>query len=901
VAVSLDFDELLSRIRSQIPRRPFIPNVTEVASACLCPRTVLLKTIYGATGEYTPGLAIGSITHSALSSLSQREPTIVRSLSPPDESDALAASIFEKWSEAIDPLIDREWRRFADAKIPANEGRNAVLEKLRGFARNLGQELAQGRYRPTDKIVTNHFIIIPSIPLQGVPDEYRIYNGDGKVEIEVREFKAFGGSKITEGNKLQVCAYQMLLEKVYPNATFSLRVISTDDMANVSFTEKRRERLREGIELVKGIFESTSASARAISSICETCNVKDACEFYFKDTTPLNIRRYLWRLRMETLEEKALNNSWKWICNAANLQERMALGRADINYDVVDIADNSVMLRKAVGTVENVLKGDTVVVSSGNPLTDLSVTGEVSSVLAEQVEITCYSQIPPMLPRKGLAIDQYDVDLATRELNNVDSAHRAKGRAAELINTLLGRQAPRPLVDIQECPSTWQLNASQKKALREALAAPDIFVVIGPPGTGKTTVIAELLVKLASSGKRELVVSITNGAVDNIVEALLQRGKDIGVRFGNWYKVREAAMDGALIRLIDNEQDKALAAVELMKRASAVITTCSSACLDLVKSAPFDVVIFEEASQVRMQSAFIPITQAQKVVIFGDDKQLPPVSQLHRQPDSLLRIALESIHRFGMSHSLVRQLDVQYRMKGKICSIVNELFYNNSLKTHEQAESRTLEYGLPPSIPSWASQVLDPDVPVSMVNVESVEEPRGNSLLNRFSAKVDELLVEALNDAGLGEKEVGVITPYKEQQRLLATRLGKKAEIGTVDAYQGREKDIVIFDLVRANPNYQLGFTAQPNRLNVALSRARQKLIIVMNSRTFERNGNYQRLIEIVRSKGPIVDVSAGDLRMALTGFREREDIKIKVDLLGQGMIDISEQRVRDSDYTGRI
>jgi CRISPR/Cas system-associated exonuclease Cas4 (RecB family) len=862
---------------------------------------VLLKAIYGASGEYSPSLAIGSITHSALSLLSHSEAAIVGSLPAVDDPHVLEGLIFEAWSEAVDPMIEREWRFFADAGMSTVEGRQAVLEKLRGFATNLGEEVAQGRYRSPDDIIANHSIVLPSIPLQGVPDEYRVYNGIGGVEIEVREFKAFGGSKVNEGNKLQVCAYQVLLERIYPDATFSLKVISTDDVVNVRFTDKRRKALLEGIKLVKNVFETTRARARAIPGLCGICHVREACEFYFEDPIPTNIRRYFWRLRMETLEEKALNQTWKWVCNVASLDERKALGRADDNYDLVEAIDNTLVLRKASGVVENVLKGDTVIVSSGNPLTDLSVTGEISGISGDRVRMTCYTVAPPMLPHHGLVIDQYDVDLTRRELSNVDAAHRAGGRAAELINVVLGLRAPRPLVGTPEVTPSLPLNPSQEEALGRALTAPDVFVVIGPPGTGKTTVISELLVELASSGKRVLVVSITNGAVDNIVEALLKRGDNIGVRFGNWYKIREAAMDAALIRLIDGKQDKALAAVGLMRQAGVVLTTCSSSCLDLVKAAPFDVVIFEEASQVRMQSAFIPITRAKRVIIFGDDKQLPPVSQLHRQPDSLLKIALESIRRNGLSSSLVTQLDVQYRMKNKICTVVNELFYGRSLKTDERAESRSLPYPLPQPIPEWIGKVLDPAVEVSVVNVESVEEPRGNSLFNRISARVDELLVKTLNASGLGGEHIGLITPYKEQQRLLATRIGTEAEIGTIDAYQGRERDIIILDLVRANPNYQLGFTLQPNRLNVALSRARQKLIIVMNCQTFSKDKVFQQLIEIVRSNGPIVEVRAKDLGMSLPRFRAREDVEVRVDLLGKDTIDMSERRVSDAEYAELI
>ena len=136
--------------------------------------------------------------------------------------------------------------------------------------------------------------------------------------------------------------------------------------------------------------------------------------------------------------------------------------------------------------------------------------------------------------------------------------------------------------------------------------------------------------------------------------------------------------------------------------------------------------------------------------------------------------------------------------------------------------------------------------------------------------------------SGLTSNQIGVITPYKEQQRLLSSNLRDLAEVGTVDSFQGQERDIVIFDFVRANPDNDVGFTLQPNRLNVALSRARQKLIIVANLPTFLGHDRFSQLIESIRSmqNTSIQQINAVQLGIDLPKYRKRIEIQINPDMV---------------------
>lgn len=880
--MSGDPEVLLAQLQQAIPRRPFVPTVLEVAGATMCPRSVLLKLIYGAYGEYNAGLAIGTVTHSVLAELGRIEPRIVEGVDRSLPENVIAQQIYRLWLEMAETKINDSWRLFADARISAQEGKDAILRNLQKFSHHLAEEVREG-YRRPDRIVTGHHIINLDLPLEGVPDEYRIYSDPP--HIEIREFKSYGGSKVNEMTKLQACGYQLLLEQIHPDIDFTIKVFSTDDVVNVRMTESRRSKLLDGIETVKSIYETAKGSARPIPQICEVCSLNDACQYYFRDTQPGHVRRYLWRLRMETLEEKGCAQIWKWKSMKLPTEARVLLGYADTGYRIVETQPHSVRLSKDE-RINNILPGDTVIVSGGDPLSTLGFTGEVSDLDLEENSLTVspYWDLPLGLSNEGLVIDYYDVDLTRRQLKSIDTVHRSSGRVGELARRILGIESPRPSTGTSNVQIMGDLNQEQRQAALSALNAPDFMVILGPPGTGKTAVIVELLALLAQQGKRALTVSVTNTAVDNIVERLLDQGHRFGIRFGNWYKIRERAMEAALINILTNEEDRALAAVERMRTAAAILTTCSSASFDLVKAGQFDVVIFEEASQTRMQDAFAALVQAEKAVIIGDDRQLPPVSQLHRQVSSLLEIALGTLKRYNFTRGLVAPLRVQYRMQREICELINRRFYENTLVSAPSIDARpplpaaTKHTGLP-----QLDKALDSTMSIAVIDVEGVEEHRGYSLFNQANLVVDSLLIGSLRSAGLASSQIGVITPYKEQQRRLTATLGDEADVGTVDGFQGQERDVVILDLVRANPDREVGFTLDPNRLNVALSRARMKLIIVGNLPTFEGHKEFDQTIDLIRllPHTCIEHITAEQLGIQLPQYTRRKEIEIT-----PGMVD---------------
>ncbi|WP_456329600.1 IGHMBP2 family helicase [Archaeoglobus sp.] len=285
---------------------------------------------------------------------------------------------------------------------------------------------------------------------------------------------------------------------------------------------------------------------------------------------------------------------------------------------------------------------------------------------------------------------------------------------------------------------------------------------------------------------------------------------------------------------------------EIIEESEVVLSTNSSSFLleDVL-----DVAVIDEASQATIPSVLIPINRAKKFVLAGDHKQLPPtVLRAQELSKTLFEMLIE---RYPNKSQL---LEVQYRMNEAIMEFPNREFYGGRIKAHESVKNITLrELGIrPKSNGFW--QVLDPDKPVVFIDTSRCSDKwerklaDSTSRYNELECRIVEKLVNELLRIGVEKSWIGVITPYDDQVDLLRRRLD--VETSTVDGFQGKEKEVIVVSFVRSNRNKEIGFLEDLRRLNVSLTRAKRKLIMVGDSETLSVNDTYRRLIEHVRRRG---------------------------------------------------
>jgi predicted DNA helicase len=302
---------------------------------------------------------------------------------------------------------------------------------------------------------------------------------------------------------------------------------------------------------------------------------------------------------------------------------------------------------------------------------------------------------------------------------------------------------------------------------------------------------------------------------------------------------------------------------EILDHADVVCTTNSTAGSDLLADRTFDLLVLDEATQATEPSAWIPITHARKVVMAGDHRQLPPTVLNREAAREGLRASL--FERVAGDHGEpVRDLlEVQYRMHEDIMTFSGERFYDGRLAADATVRDHTLEdlgvdvAGLDEEI----AHVLDPEHPVTFVDTADVEAaerspPGSPSKENPREAEIVARLARGLLAAGLDPAQVALITPYDAQKDRLNGLLDVAGlEIDTVDGFQGREKEAVVISLVRSNPSQELGFLTDLRRLNVALTRAKRKLVVVGDTATIADEEAYTAFVDHADEVGRLVEL----------------------------------------------
>lgn len=388
------------------------------------------------------------------------------------------------------------------------------------------------------------------------------------------------------------------------------------------------------------------------------------------------------------------------------------------------------------------------------------------------------------------------------------------------------------------------LDEYQSRAATTTLNLEDnqLLLVIGPPGTGKTTFISKTAELAADMGMRVLITSHTNRAVDNAIEKL-----NIGdvVRVGNLSKISPEIHRYSLEKIVfDNihfeEKEDAEEILDYISKKSRLIEremikTLNSAIIvgsTLIKSAiypmneqDFDLVFIDESSQSLISAALLAIQKGKRCVLVGDPYQLSPVLKF--------RLDSSKFSAFNFFHSMkphVLWLRNHYRSNAKIIGFSEKYIYKRQIRAHESCKSIKLKISI-------KNPVLSPDKPVVFLSVDGIEEGRG-SKFNRREAELAVKLCSELLKCGVRNEDIGIITPYIKQKELIGKMTD--VEVNTVDGFQGREKDVIIFSVTAVS---DLSFASNPRRLNVAVTRAKKKLIVIGNEKSFIIPGNKAKLI----------------------------------------------------------
>lgn len=543
----------------------------------------------------------------------------------------------------------------------------------------------------------------------------------------------------------------------------------------------------------------------------------------------------------------------------------------------------------------------------GKPVSffSMDMSGQVREVkMAATVSYASESEMVVAIPSPASVtqlegVAQLGVQLAFDETSYqsmfeaLSKAIEAKeGRLAELREILLGN-LPAHFSTNYPVRFPW-LNQSQEKAVNKVIYAKDVAIVHGPPGTGKTTTLVEAVYETLRRETQVMVCAQSNMAVDWFSEQLVNRGVNV-LRIGNPTRVNDkmlsftyerkfeahpkyttlwgirktirelykkkrgsddrSSLQNRIARLKDEAEGLELEIRNsLFGEARVIACTLVGASHHLLRGMRFSSLFIDEAAQALEPACWIPIVKSNRVILAGDHCQLPPT------------IKCVEAARKGLDHTLMQKvvetkpeavslLTIQYRMNEAIMRFSSDWFYDGKLVAADEVKYRG---------------ILDFDAPIEWVDTagdeveeEFIEQSAGR--LNRVEA--DRLLDEMEKYIGrIGAERIleeridfGIISPYKAQVFLLRRLLHKRSffkpfrkliTINSVDGFQGQERDVILLSLVRANDEGRIGFLSDYRRMNVAITRARMKLIVLGNVKTLTRHAFYRKLHGMVDEMG---------------------------------------------------
>jgi ATP-dependent RNA/DNA helicase IGHMBP2 len=533
------------------------------------------------------------------------------------------------------------------------------------------------------------------------------------------------------------------------------------------------------------------------------------------------------------------------------------------------------------------------------------VGGVVNYVRDNTMVITLNSDdVPDWIDDGLLGVDVMFDEMSYREMEYAlkEVIKAESGRLAELKEILIGKREATRKTDVAIPDVSTDLNASQMEALKTVIECADVAFIHGPPGTGKTTTLVQAIRHTIKGEKQVLVCAPSNAAVDLLVDKLSDQGLQ-ALRIGHPARVTEQSLSKTLDYRISShpnykelrnmrkrmeqvrsealkykrrfghyeraqrremlQEVKKLKADadllefyiinDLFQTMDAICCTLVGASHPILRGKRFKTVFIDEAGQSLEPASWIPLLKSERVVFAGDHQQLPPtIKSMEAAKEGLSKTLFEK--GIAKHPGCSKMLEVQYRMHEKIMEFPSHYFYKDKLIAHESVRSVLLRPDLPPIT----------FIDTAGCGYEEKQDPETLSRMNEEEAallirQVESLIEEIGVEQWLKEKiTMGIITPYSLQVDYLNKLAESSATIesvkrlitiNTVDAFQGQERDVIAISFVRSNSNGEVGFLADIRRTNVAMTRAKKRLIMIGDSATLSTHPFYLELLEFVQEE----------------------------------------------------
>ncbi|ENN95804.1 DNA helicase [Methanocaldococcus villosus KIN24-T80] len=564
--------------------------------------------------------------------------------------------------------------------------------------------------------------------------------------------------------------------------------------------------------------------------------------------------------------------------------------------------------------------GDVVLVSKDDPLKS-DLYANVIYVGKNFIDVAFDIDVPKWVFKERVRIDLFINDITFKRMK--EALLKIAKEKPKLLYIILGIEKPekpfREDINIEFYDKS--LNESQRYAVKMAVLNKDLYLIHGPPGTGKTRTLTEVIVQEVRFNKHKVLATAdSNIAADNILEYLLKKYPDLNVvRVGHPTRINKELIEHSLPYLIEThekyqeikrikekikklkeERDKFLKPSpkwrrglsddkivkiakknkdyrgipkqkiksmaewivrnrvikrfvdkldkiekdivdDILKKADVVVATNSMAGSEILKDYYFDVAVIDEASQAMEPSCLIPITKANKLIMAGDHKQLPPT--VLSDNEELKKTLFEKLINKYPEFSTI--LEIQYRMNEKIMEFPNRMFYNNRLKAHESVKNITL-LDLIKDVDEEDRDIIN-EKPVQFIHVDG-EEKRDKESPSYYNIEEANKVLWVVKKLVKYNIPLSVITPYDAQVRYLRRLFEENnldVEVNTVDGFQGRENEAIVISFVRTR---KFGFLKDLRRLNVAITRAKRKLILIGNKNLLKQHPVYNEMLSWAES-----------------------------------------------------